>query len=73
LEGPGSGEWLLEGSGPEVSSCLMFPLLQSDAAASVAGAGLSYIGGQKLLINKRYLCRREKFHWPGIQPWYLQE
>jgi hypothetical protein len=30
----------------------MFPLLQSDAAVSVAGAGLSYIGGQKLHINK---------------------
>jgi hypothetical protein len=30
----------------------MFPLLQLDAAVSVAGAGLSYIGEQKLLINK---------------------
>jgi hypothetical protein len=30
----------------------MFPLLQFDAALSVAGAGLSYIWGQKLLINK---------------------
>jgi hypothetical protein len=30
----------------------MFPLLQFDAALFVAGAGLSYIWGQKLLINK---------------------
>jgi hypothetical protein len=52
LEGPGSGEWILEGSGPADSSCLMFPLLHFDAAVSVAGAGLSYIWGQKPLINK---------------------
>jgi hypothetical protein len=30
----------------------MFPLLQFDAAVSVAGACLSYIRGQKLPINK---------------------
>jgi hypothetical protein len=52
LEGPGSGELLLERSSPADSSCLMFPLLQSDAAVSVAGAGLSYIDGQKILIDK---------------------
>jgi hypothetical protein len=52
LEGPGLVEWILEGSGPADSSCSVFPLLQFDAALSVAGAGLSYIWGQKLLINK---------------------
>jgi hypothetical protein len=52
LEGSASGELILEGSGPADPSCLMFPLLQLDAAVSVAGAGRSYIGEQKLLINK---------------------
>jgi hypothetical protein len=33
-------------------SCLMFPLLQFDAAISVAGGDLSYIGEQKLPNNK---------------------
>jgi hypothetical protein len=51
LEGPASGEWILEGSDSADPSCL-FPLLQLDAAVSVAGAGLSYIGEQKILIKK---------------------
>jgi hypothetical protein len=54
LEVPASGEIILQGSGPADSSCLMFPLLQLDAAVSVAGAGLSYIGEQKLLVNKDF-------------------
>jgi hypothetical protein len=46
----------------------MFLLLPFDAAVSVAGVGLSYIGGQKLLINKDISVVGEKFQWPGIQP-----
>jgi hypothetical protein len=52
LEGPGSGEWILEGYGPADSSRFMFPLLQFDVGVSMAGASLSYVWGQKPLINK---------------------